>query len=628
MGEGKTREGRRQEELRRLSDAPPTSGGRTNTESETRGPGRPVPGALESFPARAMDRAANTHRIDGNLLELQFDGPTTFESWIDAIEGAEHSILFENYILRDDRIGRIFREVLIETARRGVEVRVLYDWVGCWATSRRYWKPFREAGVEVRSFNPPSLRDPFGVFQRDHRKVVCVDGETAFVGGFCVGEEWSGVGDEPPWRDTGVGIRGPAAAAVARSFEKVWDEIGSPVPEHIRADPEEAAVRGGTPVWVIEGQPWRSRVYRVSQLVAASARERIWITDPYFVAPRPVSEALMAAARDGVDVRILVPAHNNWPWVGTLSRGGYRSLLESGVRIFEWEGPMIHAKTSVADGIWCRIGSSNLNAASLLGNWEIDVGVLDADLATQLEGLFLADLTSSREIVLPGSVPRPVRPSLERSRGPGATKPARASTDGDREGRGEAPANRPEGETEPHQVEAGDGAGTATEEELRGGPHPATVLRSPETLYERLEEIRRSRGHGTWHLADLVRAGSAFGDAIAGHRVLGREDRTVLGTVAVLVLFVAIVSGFFPSLIGWIVAVISGWFGIVLAARALYQAREARREEHARRRGERGRRDPSTALRGETPGRDPRKEASTGSEEPVPAPRDADRREG
>ncbi|MFP3948095.1 MAG: phospholipase D-like domain-containing protein [Longimicrobiales bacterium] len=600
-----------------------------------------------------MDRAADTRRIDGNALELQFDGPTTFESWIDAIEAAERSILFENYILRDDRIGRIFREVLIETARRGVEVRVLYDWVGCWATSRRYWKPFKEAGVEVRSFNPPTLRDPFGVFQRDHRKVVCVDGETAFVGGFCVGEEWAGLGDEAPWRDTGVGIRGPAAAAVARSFEKVWDEIGSPVPEHVRARTGGAALRGETPVWVIEGQPWRSRVYRVSQLVAASAQERIWITDPYFVAPRPVSEALMAAARDGVDVRILVPAHNNWPWVGTLSRGGYRSLLESGVRIFEWEGPMIHAKTSVADGIWCRIGSSNLNAASLLGNWEIDVGVLDQDLATQLEGLFLADLASSREILLPGSVPLPVRPSRERfglpaDPGDGASPEERRSTSAgtdpgataepveagaadpggeEREGGGQEAAlessREPAGERGGLAGEPDPGRGPAAREEESGAsPRPATVLRSPDTLSERLEEIRRSKAYGTWHLADLVRAGSAFGDAIAGHRVLGREDRTVLGTVAVLVLFIAVASGFFPSLVGWIVAVISGWFGIVLGARAIYQAREARREERAERREERSRRDPAVV-----PGKDQR-DGSRGSARRSPGPRDADGPEG
>lgn len=490
-----------------------------------------VPGAMEEFPARAMDRAVNAHRIDGNRLQLQFDGPNTFEAWIEAIREAERYIHFENYILRDDRTGRVFRDALVHKAREGVEVRVLYDWIGSWATGRRYWKPFVEAGVEVRAFNRPSIRDPFGVLQRDHRKVVCVDGRVSFVGGFCVGEEWAGRGDEPPWRDTGIQIEGPAAAAVSSSFERVWGELGDPVPEELRARPLEASARGDTPVWVIEGQPWRSRVYRATQLIAASARERIWITDPYFVAPRPVSEALMSAARDGVDVRILVPAHNNWPWVGSLSRGGYRSLLEAGVRIFEWQGPMIHAKTSVADGVWSRIGSSNLNAASLLGNWEIDVGVLDEDLAAQMEGLFLADLASSTEILLPGRLPLP----------------------------------------SPEPAEGEDGGGS--------GVPRSSSLDPPESFQRRLEEIRRSGGGSTgWRLADLVRVGSAFSDALAGHRVLGREDRTVLGTAAVLVLLIAAFSALFPDIVGWALAGIGGWFGLVLAARAVYQARQARKE--------------------------------------------------
>jgi phosphatidylserine/phosphatidylglycerophosphate/cardiolipin synthase-like enzyme len=339
---------------------------------------RPDPEPPRGFAARipdwTLERATGASRVDGNAIRLQFDGPYTFDAWIEAIDGARDYIHFENYIIRDDRVGRVFRDALVSKALQGVEVRVLYDWIGCWATRRRYWKPYREAGVEVRAFNPPSLRDPFGMLQRDHRKMVCVDGTLAFIGGFCVGKEWAGDGEHPPWRDTGVEIEGPAAAVCSRAFERIWGQVGEPVPVGIQSDPSRIQPAGETPVWIIEGEPWRSRVYRETQLVAASAQERIWITDPYFVAPFPVAEALTAAARDGVDVRVLLPAHNNWPWVGSLSRGGYRGLLEAGVRIFEWQGPMIHAKTMVADGVWSRIGSSNLNSASLLGNWEIDAG--------------------------------------------------------------------------------------------------------------------------------------------------------------------------------------------------------------------------------------------------------------
>jgi cardiolipin synthase A/B len=470
--------------------------------------------------------------VDGNAIRLQFDGPYTFDAWIEAIDGARDYIHFENYIIRDDRVGRVFRDALVSKALQGVEVRVLYDWIGCWATRRRYWKPYREAGVEVRAFNPPSLRDPFGMLQRDHRKMVCVDGTLAFIGGFCVGKEWAGDGEHPPWRDTGVEIEGPAAAVCSRAFERIWGQVGEPVPVGIQSDPSRIQPAGETPVWIIEGEPWRSRVYRETQLVAASAQERIWITDPYFVAPFPVAEALTAAARDGVDVRVLLPAHNNWPWVGSLSRGGYRGLLEAGVRIFEWQGPMIHAKTMVADGVWSRIGSSNLNSASLLGNWEIDAGVLDEPLAVQMEGLFLADLTSAVEIVLPRSM---------------------AAVPGT-----------------PGGPEVPEGAGVSP---------PKTVLDPGRTLHERLERLRKgTQGPTRWGVPELLRAGSSLGDALAGHRTLGKEDRTVLGTAAALVLAVAGLAAFFPRLVGWSIAAVAGWFGVVLAVRSVIQARQARRE--------------------------------------------------
>ena len=487
----------------------------------------PLPASQVPLWERALDRAAGSPRIDGNLVRLQFDGPLTFDLWLEAIAGARRFIHFENYILRDDVVGRQFRDALVARAREGVQVRVLYDFVGCWATPRRFWKPFREAGVELRAFKPPSIRDPFGYFQRDHRKLVCVDGEVAYVGGMCVGVEWAGTATEPPWRDTGAELRGPAAAAAARAFERIWAERGAPVSPEVWSDPAAVAPVGDIPVWVIEGVPFRGRVYRVTQLLATGARHRMWITDPYFVAPRPVVEALTSAARDGVDVRILVPRHNNWPWVGTLSRGGYRFLLEAGVRIFEWQGPMIHAKTSVTDGLWSRIGSSNLNAASLLGNWEIDVAVQDADLGRQMEGLFLADLASSVEIVLPGS-----RGDLGRVRDPLPAAPRTSSLD-------------PEG-----------------------------------TLGERLEEaIRDPHGSSGFRIGDLARLGTALGEAIAGERVLGREDRTALGTSAVILLTLAAIMAIFPRFTAWTLAGLLGWFGLVLAVRAFLQARRARRME-------------------------------------------------
>ena len=479
------------------------------------------------FPWSDLARATGHETICGNRIELQFEGSNTFAAWLAAIASARKFVYFENYLVRHDSVGREFRDALIQKAREGVPVYIIYDWFGCWATPRSFWRPLREAGVHVAAFNPPTvaLGDPFGAMQRDHRKLVVVDGEVAHLGGLCVGEEWAGTRDQPPWRDTGVEIRGPAALAAARSFESVWSQVASPI-FHAATLPDRTE-KGGVPVWLIEGEPGRARVYRTIHLAASRAQHSIWITDAYFVTPKPLSEALAAAAQHGVDVRILVPAHNNWPIVGSVSRGGYRYLLEAGVRIFEWQGPMMHAKTSVVDGVWSRVGSSNLNSASLLGNWELDVGVLDASLGQQLQGLFLADLASSVEILLPG---------------------------------GAAIGGRAVSST----------MGMSTELLDPEGPLP-----------QRLERQFRELGTspGRLSLASVVRASEVLGGALAGNRTLGREDRTVLGIVSIAFLGVAGVAIFAPTVVGGTVAVITAWFGITTGVRAYVQSRRARTEE-------------------------------------------------
>ncbi|MCG6954992.1 MAG: phospholipase D-like domain-containing protein, partial [Gemmatimonadetes bacterium] len=149
-----------------------------------------------------VERATGSSTYRGNQIRLQFEGSASFDAWLEAIDGARRFVYFENYVVRDDRVGRAFREALIAKAHQGVPVCVIHDWLGCWATPNKYWKALREAGVRVRAFNPPSLAigDPLGVLQRDHRKLVVADGEVAFVGGFCVGEEWTGSRSRPPWR--------------------------------------------------------------------------------------------------------------------------------------------------------------------------------------------------------------------------------------------------------------------------------------------------------------------------------------------------------------------------------------------------------------------------------------------
>lgn len=493
-------------------------------------PHRSSPGEVaERFPWEDIARASGGDTICGNEVSLQFEGPSTFSAWIEAIRAARKFVYFENYLIRDDVVGRELRDALIAKAEQGVPVYVIYDWFGCWATPGSFWKPLRRAGVHVAAFNPPTtvLRNPFGALQRDHRKLVVADGEVAHLGGLCVGIEWAGTASRAPWRDTGLEVRGPAALAAARAFERMWSELADPIflAATLTARPE----KGGVPVWLIEGEPGRARVYRTLHLAAARARDSIWITDAYFVAPSALAEALAAAAQHGVDVRILVPAHNNWPIVGSMSRGGYRYLLEAGVRLFEWQGAMMHAKTSVVDGAWCRVGSSNLNSASLLGNWELDLGVLDGDLGGQLQGLFLADLASSVEIVLPGRTAigdRPVSTAL----------------------------------------------GMSTES-----------LDPQGSWSSRIEQQVRDRGSVPRRLtmASVVRAGEVLGNALAGNRTLGREDRTLLGSVSVAVLVVAAVAAIAPVVVGWMIAIFAGWIGITTGIRAYVQSRRARSAERA-----------------------------------------------
>ncbi len=218
------------------------------------------------------------------------------------------------------------------------------------------------------------------------------------MGGLCIGGEWTGevVPGSQPWRDTAVEVGGPAAAVLDQAFARTWAVAGGHLP------PDDVAGRvtpmGEAEVRVIGGEPGRERAYRVIELLAAGSISRLWFTDAYLVAPPRLFQALRDAARDGVDVRMLVPGSSDLPLIRNLSRIGYRDLLRSGVRIFEWEGPMLHAKTLVADGRWVRVGSSNLNPSSLLGNYELDVLVEDAALADAMERQYRLDIARSREV--------------------------------------------------------------------------------------------------------------------------------------------------------------------------------------------------------------------------------------
>ncbi|MEO6725778.1 MAG: phospholipase D-like domain-containing protein [Blastocatellia bacterium] len=352
---------------------------------------------------RAFSRTVGAPLVPGNDLRLLRDARENYPAWLNAIRSAQRTIHFESYIIHEDEQGRIFAEALAERARAGVRVRVIYDWLGgLTATSNKFWRALRAEGIEVRCFNPPRWDSPFGWLGRDHRKTLTVDGRVGFVAGMCVGQMW--VGDPEKgvecWRDTGVALRGPAVADMEQAFAQMWAMMGEPIPKDELVNVSSLSPAGDVHLRVVASLPNTAALYRLDQIIAATARETLWLTDAYFAGTSPYVQALCAASADGVDVRLLVPQATDLPVMRALSRSGYRPLLESGVRVYEWNGPMIHAKTAVADGRWARVGSSNLNLASWISNWELDLVIEDEKFGEQMEQMFLQDLEHATEIVL------------------------------------------------------------------------------------------------------------------------------------------------------------------------------------------------------------------------------------
>lgn len=382
--------------------------------------------------SRAISRVGSAPLRAGNRLTLLQNGPATYEDWLSAIAQAKHWVHLENYIFQNDSIGHTFAEALAERARAGVKVRVIYDWWGSLDVPNRFWKRMRQQGIDVRVINPLWVGAPLEVINRDHRKSLGVDGVYASVGGVCIADPW--LARSPvtglPYRDTAVRVEGPAIADLERAFADVWATAGSPLPDDEQPNLAEIEPMGRAKARVVAEEPGRLRMLQMLQVLLAGAERRIWIADAYFLTIPILREALMGASRDGVDVRILLPSTNDLPWVGALSRYGYRPLLEAGVRIWEYAGLMMHAKTTVTDG-WCaRVGSTNLNVTGLLTNWEIDLIAEDRDFAKQMEDMYEDDLAHAREIRLWGirrPRPRPERPESMAERVARRTKPERRS---------------------------------------------------------------------------------------------------------------------------------------------------------------------------------------------------------
>ena len=332
-------------------------------------------------------------------------GGDAFPAMLAAIRGARRTVHFETYILRDDRVGQEFRDALVECASRGVEVRLLYDAVGSLSLPDAFLDPLREAGGRVAIFHPVAPWRRMGglstLNQRDHKKILVVDGRVGFTGGINVGLEYAPVEDGGEgWHDWHARVEGPAVFELSVSFRRTWIKAsGEWIPEAEMPGP--ALGRNVLGVQVVDNTGVRSRwrMHRAYLHAIAAARKDISILNAYFIPEMNLRRAFRRAVERGVSVRVIVPSDTDVPPVRHASRYLYRRLLASGVRIFEWPESMMHAKAGVIDGVWSTIGSYNLDHRSIVHNLEVALVCVDEGLARCLQEEFELDVARCREVV-------------------------------------------------------------------------------------------------------------------------------------------------------------------------------------------------------------------------------------
>lgn len=336
--------------------------------------------------------------IHGCRVRLLKDGGEAFRAMFEAIETARESVHLETYILRADKTGRAFADRLVAAARRGAEVALLYDSVGSLGLPEAFVQRLREAGVKVLAYHPLAFLSRWRWRQRDHRKVLVVDGEIGFTGGLNIADDYASIEDGGlGWRDTHVRIEGPAALALNGLFRSTWESKGGEplAPASLAGPPrgrDSVAVVGNTEFsgrWAIR----RSFLYAVSQ-----ATRYVFITNAYFVPDGGILSALRMARGRGVQVWLMLPGVSDVPVVRWASRGVYARLLRKGVRIFEWRRPVLHAKTVVVDGLWSSVGSYNLDHRSLRHNLEVTAVVPGEGTGGPLAHMFQEDLANCDEI--------------------------------------------------------------------------------------------------------------------------------------------------------------------------------------------------------------------------------------
>jgi cardiolipin synthase len=352
--------------------------------------------------------------VAGNRVALLVDGPQTLHAIRGAIENAKHHVHLETYIFSDDEIGRALRELLIRRRQQGIEVRVLYDAIGSVTTPAAFFEPMRQAGVEVLPFRPldPTRTLPWKLNNRDHRKIVIVDGRIAFTGGVNISGAYASAsssrpgpeaGREEAWRDTHVQIEGPVAAQFQKLFLETWERAGGRVDGGSAQYFPPRAPGGAELVAVVAtrgGDRDEATIYDTYAAAIGHTSRRLWMTQAYFAPDDGLRRALIAAAARGVDVRIIVPSFTDSGLIFHASRKDYDELLGGGVRIYEQRYALLHAKSMVIDTALSMIGSANFDMRSFLHNNEVNAVVVGSDFAQRMEALFERDLRDTRELEL------------------------------------------------------------------------------------------------------------------------------------------------------------------------------------------------------------------------------------
>ena len=362
----------------------------------------------------ALEEAiAGSALTTGNRVRLLKDGPATYQAMLQAIAGARDHVNMETYILDDDEIGQQFAQALILKQQEGVQVNLIHDSVGTFNTPKEYFDRLTESGVRVLEFNPvnPLLaKKNWELNQRDHRKLLIVDGATAFLGGINISGVYSsgssivkhtGHSGDPKWRDTDIQIDGPVVADFQRMFLSTWTaQKGKPLAARDYL-PKLQAV-GDQVVRAIGSSPddAYSQIYGTLLSAIDSAETSVQITNAYFVPDPQLLDALTAAAQRGVDVALILPSQTDSWLVFHAGRRHYSRLLRAGVKIHERRGVILHSKTALIDGVWATVGSTNLDWRSFLHNHELNAVVLGTSFGRQLQAMFDQDLAESDTITL------------------------------------------------------------------------------------------------------------------------------------------------------------------------------------------------------------------------------------